>query len=392
MALPKHRVLIIHNRYRHRGGEDTVVEAELELLRRKGHTVELLERHNDELDLINRVTVAAHTLWSPQTVRDVESISARFKPDVIHVHNCVPLISPSVFWAAHRAGVPTVQTLHNFRVLCPQAMFLRNGKVCEACLGNVPWRAVWHACYRGSVTQSAVMLGMLQAHRVIGTWRTGVDCYIALNAFCRAKFVEGGLPSERISIKPNFVDLPAPLPRQREGFLYVGRLSEEKGIHVLAKAWRQSQPALFLSVAGSGPLENVLSGTAGVTMLGALSFAAVIERMTSATALVMPSICYENFPRTLVEAFACGLPVISTRIGALAQLVEHGKTGLLAEPGDAVDLARQVAWAARHPEALLEMGRNARRHYELNWTGDVNYKQLVAIYDHVIATFGMRKA
>jgi len=388
--LQNHRVLIVHNRYQLRGGEDSVVQAEAELLQRKGHAVELLERHNDEIGAVNRLALAAQTVWSQRTVRDLRAIAARFKPDVVHVHNTLPLVSPSVYRAAHRVDVPVVQTLHNFRLLCPQAMFLRDGKVCEACLGHVPWRAVQHACYRGSPAQSAVVVAMLQTHRTIGTWRTGVDRYIALNAFCRDKFIEGGLPAERIGIKANFVDLPPQPPRSRQGLLYVGRLSEEKGIRVLAQAWQRSPPQTGLAVAGSGPMQNELSGLPGVTLLGALPAASVAERMASAMALVMPSIWYENFPRTLVEAFACGLPVITSRLGAMASLVQHGHTGLLAEPGDATDLARQLTWAALHPEAMLEMGRNARRHYEQHWTGDVNYGELVAIYNQAMATFAER--
>ena len=387
LPVQNQRVLIVHNRYQQRGGEDTVVEAEAELLRRKGHAVELLERHNDEVGAVSRLALAAQTVWSQRTVRDLHAIAARFKPDIVHVHNTLPLVSPSVFWAAHRVQLPVVQTLHNFRLLCPQAMFLRDGKVCQDCLGHVPWRAVQHACYRGSPAQSAVVVAMLQTHRAMGTWRKGVDRYIALNTFSRDKFIEGGLPAERIGIKANFVDLPAPPPRPRQGLLYVGRLSEEKGIRVLAQAWQQSPPQAGLTVAGSGPMQSELSGLPGVTLLGALPAASVAERMAGAVALVMPSICYENFPRTLVEAFACGLPVITSRLGAMASLVEHGRTGLLAEPGDADDLAQQMAWAVRHPERMLEMGRNARQHYETNWTGDVNHRQLIAIYDEAAAAF-----
>src|SRR5450830_1369347 len=230
------RILFIHNAYQHRGGEDSVVKAEIDLLRSHGHVVEIYGRHNDEIAAIPRLSLAGQTLWSGITVDDVARLINSFNPDVIHVHNTFPLISPSLYWAANRARLPIIQTLHNFRLLCPQAMFLRESKVCEDCLGKVPWRGVVRGCYRGSPAQSLVLASMVTLHRVIGTWRNKVTRYIALNEFCRQKFIEGGLPAERIVVKPNFVDSPASVEASREGFLFVGRLSVEKGLSTLAKA------------------------------------------------------------------------------------------------------------------------------------------------------------
>jgi glycosyltransferase involved in cell wall biosynthesis len=235
-ATPPARVLLVHNAYQQRGGEDAVVEAEAALLREHGHEVTLYTRHNDEVQGSSRLALARDTLWSPRTGRDLQALIGQHRPDVVHVHNSFPLVSPSVYWAAARAGLPVVQTLHNFRLLCPQALLLREGRICEDCVGRVPWRAVQHGCYRGSAVQSAAVAGMLQLHRGLGTWQRKVTLYIALNAFCRDKFIEGGLPAERIRIKPNFIDLPAPAPQPREGFLFVGRFSLEKGLAVLAQA------------------------------------------------------------------------------------------------------------------------------------------------------------
>ena len=237
MKADSNRILIVHNSYRQYGGEDSVVDAELALLRDHGHEVELYLRHNDELGAMAKGHAALDALWSSRTSRDTSETIAIFHPDVIHVHNTFPLISPSLYWAAARADVPVVQTLHNFRLLCPQAMFLRNGNVCEDCLSRIPWRGVVRSCYRNSWKQSAVLTSMLVLHWAMGTWRQKVTRYIALNEFCRYKFIEGGLPPERIVVKPNFVhtshsDFDGP----REGFLFVGRLSEEKGVHTLVKA------------------------------------------------------------------------------------------------------------------------------------------------------------
>lgn len=377
------RVLVAHGEYQQRGGEDAVVEAEVALLRANGHAVHEYRRNNLDVTGLGRVALAAQTVWSARTTREFNALMASFRPDVLHVHNTLPLISPSIYWAAHRAGVPVVQTLHNFRLLCPQALLLREGKVCEDCVGKLPWRGAVHGCYRGSMAQTTVLAGMLALHRAIGTWQHKVTRYIALNAFCRDKFIEGGLPADKIVVKPNFVDLPAPPETAREGFLFVGRLSQEKGVAVLADALARV-PQARLHVAGTGPEQSRLDGLAGVALLGALDGPAVYARMRHSAALLMPSIWYEGFPRSLVEAFACGLPVIASRIGALATLVDDGVTGLLFEPGDAADLAQKMGWAWAHPERMATMGHSARAAYEATMTGAANLRLLLDTYTAAI--------
>lgn len=377
------RVLIVHNVYQQQGGEDSVVDAEVELLLSRGHAVELYSRNNNEINTIPRLSLTGQMFWSGRTNTDISELIANFLPDIIHVHNTFPLISPSLYWTASKAGIPVIQTLHNFRLLCPQAMFLREGNLCEDCLGHIPWRGVVHGCYRESKVQSAALAGMLLTHRAIGTWQNKVTRYIALNEFCRQKFIEGGLPAERIVVKPNFVDFSAPADIPRHGFLFVGRLSEEKGVDVLVTAVLQLKDA-DVRVAGSGPEVGQLDDIAGLQVLGALSGEAVRIEMNHSMALVLPSIWYENFPRTLVEAFACGLPVIASRIGALAELVEDGITGLLFETGNAHDLAAKMKWAHNNPEQMRKMGQNARLKYEAEYTANQNYNQLIAIYHDAI--------
>lgn len=380
------RVLVAHNAYRERGGEDAVAEAEVALLRANDHPVEMYARHNDELVAMPRLAAARDTLWSTRTVRELERAIHEFRPDVIHVHNTFPLISPSLYWQAARAGVPVVQTLHNFRLLCPQAMLLRAGSVCEDCVGRVPWRSVPRHCYRNSASQSALLTGMLAVHRFAGTWATKVTRYVALNEFCRRKFVAGGLPVGKLVVKPNFVEssgADAADPSVRSGFLFVGRLEAEKGIAILADALR-SAPDIALRVAGSGRGEELLRSRERATLLGLLPAQQVRGEMRSALALVMPSICYENFPRSLVEAFACGLPVIASRLGAMAELVDDRRTGLLFKAGDVEDLITKLRWAQAHPAAMRAMGCNARREYEAKYTPQTNYRQLIAIYQEAI--------
>jgi glycosyltransferase involved in cell wall biosynthesis len=262
-------------------------------------------------------------------------------------------------------------------------MFLRDGKVCEDCLGHVPWRGVVHGCYRGSIPQSAVLAGMVTMHRAIGTWQNKITRYIALNDFCKQKFIAGGLPEKRIVVKPNFVDFPPPSVFPRQGFLFVGRLSAEKGVDVLVQAFSKLSNA-SIRVAGTGPETALLDGISGLHKLGDLPNEAIRVEMSQATALILPSIWYENFPRTLVEAFSCGLPVISSRIGALAELIEDGVTGLLFEPGNSDELTAKLEWAQQNPEQMRQMGQNARKLYEAKYTADRNYNQLIAIYRDAI--------
>ena len=384
MPYPLSRVLIVHNAYLQRGGEDVVVEAEVDLLRKRGHEVLLYRRDNAEIGRTSKLALLAESFWSRRTMRDMDSLVRDFAPSLVHVHNTFPLISPSLYWAASRHRLPVVQTLHNFRLLCPQAMFLRAGKVCEDCLGHLPWRGVARRCYRGSLPQSGALGGMLSMHRALGTWQHKVTRYIALNEFCRSKFIDGGLPGSRIAVKPNFVDVPAPGNGLRQGGLFVGRLAPEKGIAVLLGAVGRL-PDVVVEVIGTGPEEKAVAANLRMVTRGARPPAEVLAAMRRAAYLVMPSIWYENFPRTLVEAFACGLPVIASRLGAMAELIEDGHTGLLFAPGDADDLAQKIAWAERHPDAMRTMGENARREYNTKYTPEVNYQQLMAIYGQAIA-------
>ena len=377
------RVLVVHNRYLHRGGEDVVVDAEVALLREHGHEVVLFERGSDQLSRFPP-GMAMQLLWNSQVAGELRQAVDDFGPDVVHVHNTFPFISPAAYSAVKDR--PVVQTLHNFRLMCLNALFLRDGKACEDCMGHLPWRGVARACYRDSRPASAALAAMLALHRGLGTYGTKVSRYIALNEFCRGKFIAGGLPAERIVIKPNFVDARRPAQRARSGLLFVGRLSAEKGIHVLAGALGLA--AVKLRAAGEGPEGETLRGMEGATLLGALPAESVRTEMEGAVALVLPSICYENFPRTIVEAFSSGLPVIASRIGALAEIVTEGRTGLLFEAGNPADLAAKMAWALAHPGEMAEMGRQARVQYEREFTPEVNYGRLMEIYRGALAECG----
>lgn len=383
------RVLIVHNTYQQQGGEDRVVEEEIKLLQIHGHEVRIFSRDNKSIAANRVIPLFINALWSREGAADIRTAIQSFRPEVIHVHNTFPLISPSIYWAAAAAKVPVIQTLHNFRLLCPQAMFLRDDKVCEDCLGKLPWRAVAHRCYRGSAPQSATAVAMLGLHRSIGTFQNKVSRYIALSEFAKAKFVGSKqITADQIAVKPNFVDVER-VDRfvARRGALIVGRLSREKGIHVLAAAMDKISDC-EIDVIGTGPEQVKLEGQRTIRLLGWQEKRFIYDKMRAAKYLLLPSICYENFPRTLVEAFACGLPVIASRLGALPELLEDGYNGLLFTPGSPDDLASKIAWAEAHPDSMAEMGRNARTTYEAKYTADKNYVHLLQIYTEAIAANG----
>jgi glycosyltransferase involved in cell wall biosynthesis len=379
------KILIAHTDYQYRGGEDIVVDAEIALLREYGHEVQVYRRSNHELQNMSRLAAAGSTFWSSRSAHEVSDLCAGFRPDVIHVHNTFPLISPSLYWLAARKRIPLIQTLHNFRLLCPQAMLLRDGKVCEDCIGKLPWRAVTRKCYRDSALQSAVTAGMLVAHRAAGSYRDRVTNYIALNAFCRDKFIAGGLPAERIRIKQNFtVGGETPSWEKRAGGVFIGRLSPEKGLAVLIDALSLLN-GVSIKIVGKGPLQETVERAFRHDYLGYQSRGRIAQLLREARYLVAPSTGIETFGLVAIEAFMCGTPVIASRQGGLGELVRDGLTGLLVDPTDAADLAAKIAWAESHPAEMLRMGRAARAEYEAQYTPQRNYRILINIYEDSIA-------
>jgi glycosyltransferase involved in cell wall biosynthesis len=382
------RVLLAHNRYVHRGGEDAVFDQEGALLREHGHEVVEFVRDNRDLKQTD-ARMALDTVWSSRSRKDVERAMRELKPDILHVHNTLPQISPSIYYAAAACKVPVVQTLHNYRLLCANGMLMRDGGVCEDCVGRTfGFPAVVHRCYRDDRLASFSVVSTVAVHRVMGTWRNKVTRYIALCEFARTKMLEAGLRPERVVVKPNFSrdrHVGVDLDRPRSGALYLGRLSVEKGVGVLIDAWKTLD--VPINVVGTGPLEAATRAAAGaqVTMHGFLGDEDVTGAMRQSSFLVMPSIVYEGFPMVVAEAYAAGAPIVASRLGALAELVEDGVTGLHFNPGDPDDLAEKVRWAHAHPAEMAAMGRNARLRYERSYTPEVNYERLIEIYDEARA-------
>ncbi len=391
------RILQVHERYQQRGGEDAVAEAEAALLERNGHTVCYYSRNNNELagpGLLKTISAGIGATWAAKSFNDMDELIEKHRPEVAHFHNTLPLISPSAYYACARRGVPVVQTLHNYRLVCPGATLLREGRVCEACLGKrVAWRAVAHACYRGSRPASAAVASMLATHGAMRTWQTKVGAYIALSEFAREKFVAGGLPRQRIVVKPNFVyPDPGPAQKQEPGryALFVGRLSEEKGLRALLAAWKRIAQQIPLFILGDGPMRPEIAaeikelGLTGVTLLGNASREEVFRWMREACFLVCPSHWFEA-PLVIVEAFACGVPVIATGQDPTAKMVADGRNGLHFAPGDDADLAAKVEWAWAHPAEVGVMGEAARREFEAKYTAERSYGQLVTLYKRLVA-------
>lgn len=384
------KIFVVHNYYQQLGGEDRVFAAETSLLEAKRHQVIRYTIHNDAITHMDSLQLARATVWNQEIYRELRQLLRQEKPHVVHFHNSFPLISPSAYYAARAENLPVVQTLHNYRLLCPSAVLFRRGRVCEDCLGNfVPWSGIVHACYRENRAATGMVSAMLTLHRGLKTWTETVDRYIALSEFSRQKFIQGGLPADKISLKPNFV-YPNLSPGQGNGeyALFVGRLAPEKGIETLLSAWEKLQGKCRLKIVGDGPLqESVIQAMAQmpeIEWLGWRSAEAVDELMGAAKVLLFPSEWYETFGRVVVEAFAKGTPVLAADIGGVAELVESGRTGLRFRPGDAEDLALKLEWCLNHPTEMAQMRRNARVEFETKYTAEQNYQMLMSIYSEVV--------
>jgi len=392
------KILLVHNSYQQPGGEDVVFSQERQLLERAGHQVLTYSRSNWEIagySALKLVALGGRMMWARDSRREIASLLHRQKPDLVHVHNTFLMVSPSIYSACSEADIPVVQTLHNYRLLCPAATFFRHGGVCEECLEHGLWRGVLHGCYRDSRAETSAVALMLTVHRWLATWSEMVDCFIALSEFSRHKFIQGGIPAEKLAVKPNFVYAdPGCRARSGEYALFIGRLSPEKRVITLLAAWQRLQVPIPLRIIGGGPEGESLEahakqmGLSDVRFFGQLPRDDVIAALKGARYLVFPSEWYENFPMTIAEAFACGVPVIASRLGAMQEIVEDGRTGLHFKPGDADDLAAKVDWAWTHPREMEEMGREARTEYEAKYTAERNYEMLMKIYAKAIAARG----
>ena len=384
------RILMAHNRYLQRGGEDLSTESEIELLRQNDISVDFFEKDNLTIAKSGQLRTALATIWSQTVYTQVRKLIRERRHDVVHVQNFFPLISPAIYYAAKAEGAAVVQTVRNFRLTCPGGLFLREERVCEKCLGKTfPWPGIQHACYRNSYGGSGAIASMIAIHHLLGTWQKKIDQYITLTEFGRDKLVEAGFPASKMIVKPNFlVSDPGLRKAERKHFLFVGRLSSEKGMGILIKAWRQGQISAPLLIVGKGPQEALWREQAAdlpmIKFLGTKPISEVYDLMGEAMALCFPSLWYETFGRTLIEAFAVGTPVISSHIGAMTNVVDEGKTGLFATPGNVDEWINAIKQMSNSEDKRKQMGQQARAEYEKKYTPQSNFDQLMAIYQQAI--------
>lgn len=388
------KILAVHNRYRLPGGEDEVAANEMALLRRQGHETATYLDDNRRIHGLSTLQVGIESVWSWSSYKKVRNRLRELRPDIVHCHNTFPLISPSVYYACEKEGIPVVQSLHNPRLMCPAACLSRNGEICELCVGkNFAWPGVLHGCYRDSRLQTAAVASMLSIHRRLKTWQTKVDAYIVFTDFYRRKFVDAGLPADRLHVKPHFLHPePPPLQMSTRGYaLFVGRLNEEKGLKVLLEAWRII-PHIPLRIRGEGPLlphllEWIAANPAcNVELVDRLSKRDLQGLMRNARFLVWPSQgYYETFGLVALEAFSMGVPVLTSRLGVNAEIVNDGRTGLHFSPGDPGDIAGVVQRAWSSESDLRKMGRQARVEFETKYRADENYARLIDIYNAALA-------
>lgn len=389
------KVLVVHNYYQQRGGEDATFEQECQLLARFGHTVVPYQRNNKEIEqagLWARLRAPLDIVWNSSRRREFRALLQSERPEVVHVHNTFFMISPSIFAACQEAGVPVVQTLQNYRLFCPVAVFFREGRVCEDCLQHSLWQGIRHGCYHNSRRDTTAVAAMIKVNRALKTWPGNVDGFIAVTPFGKQKLVEGGLPAERVKVKPNFVEPdPGEGRGSRDYALFVGRLSPEKRASTMLRAWTKLNRPVPLKIAGGGPEQDVLQAQAqrdrleNVEFLGQMPREKTLGLLKGARFLVFPSEWYEGFPVTICEAFACGTPVICSRMGAMQEIVDDKRTGLHFPPGDADALAARVEWAWNHPDDMRWMGSEARAEFEAKYTAEKNHPLLMEIYNWAIA-------
>jgi glycosyltransferase involved in cell wall biosynthesis len=371
------RILQLHNHYREAGGEDAVVSAERTLLEAAGHELVSFERTNPiGISATARSLVAAP--WNPATAWQVRQLVRASKPEIAHVHNTWFSLSPSVLEALYREGVPTVMTIHNYRLACLNGQLLRQGTPCQICVGTHPWNGVRYRCYRDSVAGSAIAAATISLNRFLGTWEKRVNRFLVLTDFMKEILERSGLPSSRIDLTPNFVDDPGPrssLPGQSNRVLFVGRLAPEKGIDNLLSAWERSKPpGLTLEVVGDGPLLPTLRSRAvdGVSFRGLVPREEVRRLMLTSRALAFPSIWYEGQPMAILEALAAGLPVFASDLGGTAETLGQG--------GVVVDSWSSFSITEWPSSALNAIGLAGRRQWENRFTPQLHLQKLLSSY------------
>jgi len=383
------KILLLHNRYKIAGGEDSVFNSEVKMLRDNGNIVDHIVWDNSEITTLRqKVKIALFSLYNPFTKEVIERKIKEFNPDMIHIHNFFPQISPSVFFVADKFSVPVVMTLHNFRLICSNAILYTKGSICEKCVNKVfPLEGIRNRCYRNSYFQTLNVTLMTSFHKLIGTWRKRVGRFIVLTDFQKEKIGNSSLnlKSENLAVKPNFVSDPGVGLNQRENFfIFVGRLSVEKGINVLLDSFKYH--SYKLKIIGDGAMKELVlkesKSNPNIEFLGYKGKDFLLDQIKRSRALIFPSESYEGFPIVITEALATGTPVISSNIGSQAEIVGNGYNGIHFKVSDPKDLAEKIKLFDN--KEMKKMYINSRKTYLEKYTPEINYKILKEIYKKTI--------
>lgn len=389
------KILIIHSRYKFEGGEEAVVSSEMEMLKRFGHDLVLYERLNKEIEgfsLCGKLNfLTKDIIFSQKTFNEIKELVKREKPDIAHIHNIFFMVSPSVYYALAQSNIPVVQSLHNYRLFCPRGIFYRNGKICEKCNSKNFMPAIINRCFKDSFIITLSLVRMLRFHFRRKTFQNKISSYIASSEFSRDKLIKLGLSEDKMFVKPNFIDLKVEDAKNHERYaLFIGRLFDYKGVRTLISACEKFSN-FHIKIIGSGPLykelKNRVRKMSNIELLGRVSGDEKLEYLRGASFLIFPSQCYESMPRIIIEAFACGVPVIASCLGTRTEPIEDGRTGMYFTPGDSQELASKIKWAWQNPEKMREMGREARKKYEEEYTAEKNYEILMNIYRETIENY-----
>jgi glycosyltransferase involved in cell wall biosynthesis len=383
------KVLIVHNKYKIAGGEDIQTNEEFQLLKQNGVEVELFFVSNNEVDSINPLKLAYNTIWSSKYYKLLLEKIRKNKYDIVHVQNFFPLLSPSIFHAAKKAGTKVIMTAHNYRLICPNALMFIDNKICKDCLGKtIPYPAIFKRCYRDSISATTITVSMLGVHNVLNTWKSKIDGIICISEFVKKQLMAGGFDEKKLHIKYNFVSSSIePSISHEDYYIFVGRTSDQKGIHSLLEVFQKIQKKLI--IVGEGPLDEkiqeVVSRTNNIEFLGKLSLEQTYQKIARAKAIVVPSQSNEPFGRTIAEAFAHGTPVIASALGGITELVRDGENGFLFDPYKEGDFLNTVL---KYEEIKLyhTLRKNAFASYKQNFTTDLSFKTIMNIYQRVLSS------
>lgn len=390
------KILQIHNKYKLLGGEDTVLKLEKDLLIENGHQVNTFQITNEKIEtpsFLSKIKLGLNTIWSRQSYKRIIRELKVQKPDIIHIHNTFPLLSPSIYWAIKKQNIPVVLTLHNYRLVCANALLLKDNLPCEKCVGEIGTKALFYKCYRNSLTATLPLFLMNLFHKIIGTYRNKIDAFITLTEFSKSIFIKGGIPPNKVFVKPNFITLDNNIiikPSDRKDIVFVGRVSEEKGVDLLLKAWEQikAYDNNNLIIIGDGPEKEKLEkqyNLQNVKWLGWQDRNNVLKIVSHSKYFIMTSKCYEGFPMVILEAMSKSVPVIVPNHAGFPEIVKEVYSGFLFTPNDVQSIKSTIEKAIELSDKKYEkLCHNSRVKFDEFYSSDINYKMLLEIYRKAI--------